>query len=261
MRSFLSIFFIVSLTAFPAQANPSKEVARQVFLCGLGALQPEVRIEECTTLLQTNQLDSQLEAFGYNFRGIAYADLGQFTSAIEDYDQAIRLNPEDASAFIRRGLAFYSLKQYERAVEDYDRAIGISSTDADVYIYRGSALSKLGEGARAIEDFNQAILLDPEESVAYSVKAWHLATHKSSSVRDGREAVKAAQKAVSLDGENAQHLRILAAAYAEDGQFSKAVKQQERAIQLLRDQGKIDNIAVFESHLSLYKQGRPHREE
>jgi tetratricopeptide (TPR) repeat protein len=41
--------------------------------------------------------------------------------AIEDYDQAIRLNPNCAEAFSNRGIAYGSKGQPDRAIEDYDR--------------------------------------------------------------------------------------------------------------------------------------------
>jgi Flp pilus assembly protein TadD len=41
--------------------------------------------------------------------GLAYADLKQFEKAIQDYNQAIELNPKDARVFNNRGLAYANL--------------------------------------------------------------------------------------------------------------------------------------------------------
>ena len=59
----------------------------------------------------------------YNNRGAAYAVLGQYQLAIEDYDKAIQLDPEDAMAYYNRGVAYKELGRYHRAIEDYDRVI------------------------------------------------------------------------------------------------------------------------------------------
>ena len=56
-------------------------------------------------------------------RGIAYADLGQYQRAIEDYNEAIRLKPDYAMAYSNRGIAYSKLGQYQRAIEDYNKAI------------------------------------------------------------------------------------------------------------------------------------------
>jgi tetratricopeptide (TPR) repeat protein len=41
---------------------------------------------------------------GFINRGTAYTDLEQFEKAIQDYNQAIELNPKDARTFNNRGL-------------------------------------------------------------------------------------------------------------------------------------------------------------
>ena len=47
-------------------------------------------------------------------RGNAYGDLGQFQRAIEDYDEAIRPNPEYADAYNNRGVAYVNLTSSRR---------------------------------------------------------------------------------------------------------------------------------------------------
>jgi tetratricopeptide (TPR) repeat protein len=42
----------------------------------------------------------------FNFSSVAYANLGDHQKAIEDYDQAITLNPNNAISFGNRGLAY-----------------------------------------------------------------------------------------------------------------------------------------------------------
>jgi tetratricopeptide (TPR) repeat protein len=62
-------------------------------------------------------------AFSNCFRGLAYADLKQFKKAIQDYDQAIELNPKDFNVFNNRGNVYADLKQFEKAIQDYNQAI------------------------------------------------------------------------------------------------------------------------------------------
>ncbi|MCW7080625.1 MAG: tetratricopeptide repeat protein [Candidatus Methanospirare jalkutatii] len=61
-------------------------------------------------------------AEAYNNRGVAYAKLGEHKRAIEDYDKAIKLNPEDAEAYYGRGLVYVILGEHVRAREDMLRA-------------------------------------------------------------------------------------------------------------------------------------------
>jgi tetratricopeptide (TPR) repeat protein len=59
----------------------------------------------------------------YLARGIAYFDLGDYQRAIEDYDEAIRLDPQDAVAYYNRGNAYFLQDQHQRAIEYFDHAI------------------------------------------------------------------------------------------------------------------------------------------
>ncbi|MCH7521715.1 MAG: tetratricopeptide repeat protein, partial [Candidatus Marinimicrobia bacterium] len=52
----------------------------------------------------------------------AYAYLGQYPRAIEDYDQAIRLDADYADAYNNRGNAYDKLGQRERAIQDWRKA-------------------------------------------------------------------------------------------------------------------------------------------
>src|SRR5260221_8901277 len=53
------------------------------------------------------------------FRSNAYDDKGDHDHAIADYTQAIRLDPNYASAYMERGIVYKRLKEYDRAVQDF----------------------------------------------------------------------------------------------------------------------------------------------
>jgi tetratricopeptide (TPR) repeat protein len=115
-------------------------------------------------------------------RGAAYIVKGQYDRAIEDFDQAIRLNPNYALAFISRGNAYLSkgvaacrpflppcaivIAQYDRAIEDFDQAIRINPNYALAIVRRGAAYAAKDQPDRAIEDFDQAIRINPNDLMA-----------------------------------------------------------------------------------------------
>jgi tetratricopeptide (TPR) repeat protein len=51
----------------------------------------------------------------YN-RGVDYADQGDSENAIEEYDEIIRLDPQNAAAYSRRGYEYGALGRHKRAV-------------------------------------------------------------------------------------------------------------------------------------------------
>ncbi|MBI3848903.1 MAG: tetratricopeptide repeat protein [Verrucomicrobia bacterium] len=95
-------------------------------------------------------------------------------------------------------------------------------------------------------------------AVAINDLAWDLATSEDPSLRDGQRAVAFAEKAVAAtDRKDPRLLDTLAAAYAEFGDFSKAVSAQQEAIALLlSEKEKADYLA----RVKLYQANVPYRE-
>ncbi len=68
---------------------------------------------------------------------LTHDELGKYQFAIEDYNQAIALNPQDADAYNNRGYTYYLLKKYEEAMEDFNQAIALAPQYAKAYNNRG----------------------------------------------------------------------------------------------------------------------------
>ncbi|MGD0279508.1 MAG: tetratricopeptide repeat protein [Smithella sp.] len=127
----------------------------------LGRYQPA--IEDYNEVIR---IQKPAPALVYMNRGNAYADLGKYHQAIEDYDQAISLNPEDADAYNNRGSIYGELGRYREAVRDYNEAIRIKP-DYIAYFNRGIGFSNMGQYQSAIEDFNRAVSMKPDLAFAY----------------------------------------------------------------------------------------------
>jgi lipoprotein NlpI len=65
----------------------------------------DVAIAACSRLIASGRFSARNLGTLYFNRGIAYKHKGQYDRAIQDYDQAIRLNPRQAEAFSSRGTA------------------------------------------------------------------------------------------------------------------------------------------------------------
>ena len=106
-------------------------------------------------------------ATAYYNRGIAKDDLGQYFAAIADYDIAIRLNPDYANAYNNRGIVKSNLGQHFAAIADFDIAIRLKPDHAEAYYNRGLAKGMLGQHFAAIADYDSTIRLKPDYATAY----------------------------------------------------------------------------------------------
>ena len=65
-------------------------------------------------------------ATAYKNRGNAYDDKGEYDRALEDYEQALAINPQDADVFNSRGTTYTALGRYEHAIQDFDQAVKLN---------------------------------------------------------------------------------------------------------------------------------------
>jgi hypothetical protein len=109
----------------------------------------------------------------------------------------------------------------------------------------------------AIKWWRKAV--DQNLTSALNNLAWLLATSPDSSLRDGPNAVALAEKAVAASNRKVSwNLGTLAAAYAEIGQFEKAVSTQREAIALLQTETE-EEKNDFRSRLKFYESKKPYR--
>jgi len=100
-------------------------------------------------------LDPQY-AIAYANRGIAYSKLGDYKKAIEDYNKAIKLYPNYSKAYFNRGFTYSKLENYRQSLADFTQAIQLNPADANTYVLRGVIYSYLGNREKACEDQKKA---------------------------------------------------------------------------------------------------------
>lgn len=131
-----------------------------------------------------------------------------------------------------------------------DPAVAILDKAAEAY--------KNADYRRSVTLYTAALELAPDDPRALNGLAWILATCPDASVRNGRLAVMYAQKACQLTSrENPDTVDTLAAAFAEVGDFPRAIRAQTLALEQYEASEKND----AERRLRSYQNGRPWRED
>ena len=103
-------------------------------------------------------------------RGFVHLDQKDYPAAIADADRALALDPKLARAYNLRASARRATGDLRRAIEDFTQAIALEP-NLDNYFQRASTYQKLGEHKLAVADFDQALAEDPQEPHIYYARA------------------------------------------------------------------------------------------
>jgi tetratricopeptide (TPR) repeat protein len=234
------------------------------------------------------------DAAAWHNVGYLYSRLGNFNEALECYRTAVKLNPKVAVTQFNFADILARKERYAEALPHYEKAFELGINTADAWNAVGLVNQRLGKADEAVKCYRKALALEPRSPRSYlqlaislqmedkfaeasrvftdgmkacpgepeilSGFAWMLATARDEKVRDGAKAVRLAQEAVRLAKTPVPELHdILAAAWAETGDFEKAVEAESRAIELAQS-AKNDVVrAAAASRLAMYQRKIPYR--
>jgi protein O-mannosyl-transferase len=192
--------------------------------------------------------------------GDALLRKGRIDDAIDHYQKAMMARPDHFLS--RYGLcqALLEKGELDSAIQVCRSALVLWPLDPDCHTALAIALEEKGEPAEAIQHYEKALEVAPGSISTLTNLAWLLATSPNESLRDGRRAVEIAKQADQLSGgTNMVVLRTLAAAYAENGQFTKAIESARTAVQLARMNDDDSLARELEQQIALYRLGMPYR--
>ncbi|HUA64884.1 MAG TPA: glycosyltransferase family 39 protein [Alphaproteobacteria bacterium] len=114
-----------------------------------------------------------------------------------------------------------------------------------------------GQETEAIQWYQKALDLDTTNAEALNNLAWLLATANNPDLRDGSRAVQLAFQAVKMtEGRQPVMIGTLAAAFAENGDFPKALISARVAHDLAQLTGQTEVMARNQELMDLYARGR-----
>ena len=146
--------------------------------------------------------------------GNVLARQGKLPEAIQHFEQAIQLKPDDARAQNDLGSALVLQGKLPEAIQHYEQAIQIKPDSADFWYNLGLALARQGKRAEAVQQYERAVQLKPDD---------------------------------------AEVLGTLAAAYAEEGRYVEAVEAANRAIERANATNNSALVRTLQSLVTVYQ--------
>ena len=182
---------------------------------------------------------------------------GRNDEAIAEYRKAIALDSKYADACNNLGTVLAGRGELDAAVALFRRAVQIAPTSATAHGNLGMALSKQGKIEEAMDQWRERVRLQPNDPRAISQLAWAMATRPEPSIRNEKEAIELAEWAVTLShGHEPVSLNTLAAAYAQAGRFSDALKTAQKALRLALQQQNQPLAESIRAKIALYRRTR-----
>jgi len=200
---------------------------------------------------------------------LAYQQTTYWCDSISLWEHALAVTPDNQTAHQNLAAALWTKGRIAES-HQHSRAAAIAHArttlkdypyDVPTHNDLGVLLVQNGDVRAGIEQWEISLQIDPNDGNALNNLAWVLATYPADAIRDGKLAVELAVKATTLPGGDVPIvLRTLAAAYAESGDFSKAIDTAQHAADLATAQNNTSLLATLRHEMELYQARTPYRE-
>ncbi len=186
--------------------------------------------------IANSDLATETKAEDFLIRGEEKYRKGDRQGAIEDFSQAIELNPNYVNAYYNRGIVRYILGDNKGAIADFNEVLRINPNLFQAYVNRGNARDDSGDSQGAIADYNEALRINPSDSKAYYNRGV-----TRSRLGDNKGAIADYNEALRINPNYAKAYDVRGYARAQLGDKQGAIQDFQKAADLFQKQGDRDN--------------------
>ncbi len=198
----------------------------------------------------------------------AWGNLANLCRRQKKYDEALRayakidyLCPNNAKCYYQIAETFEERGHHEHAADYLRKAI---AADPQSVLYHHRLATVLQSGGKledSLAEYDFVLRSRPTMIEVRNNIAWICATGRDAAVRNGARAIALLESEAAKADCESNLLDTLAAAYAEAGQFDRAVQTAEKAIARARAESlPAGPIADMQKRLELYRKRQPYRE-
>lgn len=189
-------------------------------------------------------------------------DAKKYDEALAILEEIHQKEPEKEEIRLLMISVFSSQKKNRKALEYLSPLLEKEPENIALLRIKSQILIALNRHYDAVKVLETVIKTEPNDEVSINNLSWILSTSPVESVRNGKRALELAEKACQLTNyKKAYILSTLAAAYAEIGNFEKAIEWSEKSIENANeDENVSERIDDLRKELNSYKQKKPFRE-
>jgi tetratricopeptide (TPR) repeat protein len=177
-----------------------------------------------TVKVKTNLTPEQQAETAYN---LALEMMGkkQYSAAIDNFTQALSLNPSFVLALVNRGFAEYESKKNTDAIRDFNQA-NVLKPSADGYFGEAECFYAINKRDSATQYLTKAVALDNKYA-----KAFYLRAQIKFEAKDYKEAIEDYNQAIAAKPDYAYAYNDRGSAKKQNGDAAGAISDYEKAVQ------------------------------
>lgn len=124
----------------------------------------EPGIRACSRIIQSGEYTETSVAKIYSRRGWWKSQKKDYDSALQDYDEAVRLDPKNAEAYEERGNVWQYKDDDDRAIADFNASNRVDQAYAPPYLWRGEIYQQKGDIVGARAEYHAALALPGKDT-------------------------------------------------------------------------------------------------
>ncbi|MDR0976481.1 MAG: tetratricopeptide repeat protein [Prevotellaceae bacterium] len=163
----------------------------------------------------------------WNDKGLLLYFTKRHDEAITCFDKAIELEPDNNKAWYNKGLLLYSTKHYDEAITCFDKAIELEPDNNKAWYNKGLLLYSIKRYDKAITYFDKIIELEPDNLEALYCKGLSL-----NSLERYEEAITYFNKIIELEPDNLEALYSKGLSLNSLERYKEAITCYNKAIKL-----------------------------
>lgn len=159
--------------------------------------------------------------------GIEFAQYSLFQNAIDEFDLALKYNPDNVKAYNKKGLVLFGIGEYGKAKQAFEKVISIRPDYVQAHINLGMVSYVEGDQAKALQHWEESVGISSNDKDA---KAYNNIANIYNNEKNFTRAIEYYQKALDEDPINSLYLNNLAETYRLNGDLVQAGKVLKRSL-------------------------------